>query len=119
MLMRANNVWINTDELRERETGYTYVMPKNVLRRFVGIADLKVRVFGYLYGVTVEGMVREIRCVVVVPQVGSRDGVTIPGQMPESEFLKGLEPMGWIQTCPDDKNFLNVNDAAMHAKFIS
>jgi pre-mRNA-processing factor 8 len=39
--------------------------------------------------------------------------------MPESEFLKGLEPLGWIHTCPEDKNFLGITDAAIHAKFVS
>lgn len=43
-------------------------------------------------------MVKEIRCVVVVPQVGTRESVTIPQQLPDSEYLRGLEPMGWIHT---------------------
>lgn len=57
-------------------------MPKNLLKKFVCISDLKVQIFGYLYGTTVDGIVKEIRSIVLVPQVGSRDNVTIPTQMP-------------------------------------
>ena len=35
-----------------RETGYTYVMPKNLLKKFICIADLRTQVAGYLYGVS-------------------------------------------------------------------
>lgn len=115
--MRTQNIWVNSDDVKDN--GYTYVMPKNLLKKFVCIADLKTQIFGYMYGSTVEGLVREIKCIVIVPQVGNRDIITIPSQTPESEFLKGLEPVGWIHTCPEDKNFLTLPDAAMHAKFIN
>ena len=82
MLMRTNNIWTNSSDIRD--TGYTYIMPKNLLKKFVCIADLKVQIFGYLYGTTVEDTVREIKCIVMVPQVGNRDTVTIPSQIPES-----------------------------------
>ena len=116
MLMRTNNIWTNSENLKE--AGYTYIMPKNLLKKFVCIAVLKVQIFGYLYGTTVDGMVREIKCIVMVPQVGNRDGITIPSQFPESEFLKGLEPIGWIHTSPEEKNALTLTEATMHAKFL-
>jgi pre-mRNA-processing factor 8 len=118
MAMRTQNIWINSEDAKDTG-GCTYIMPKNLLRRFVCISDLKVQIFGYLYGTTVEGLVREIKCIVIVPQVGNRDTFTIPSQIPESEFLKGLEPIGWIHTCPEDKNFLGFIDGASHAKFVS
>jgi len=33
-------------------------MPKNLLKKFVCIADLKIQIFGFLYGITIEGGVR-------------------------------------------------------------
>lgn len=87
MQVRVNNVWVSNDDVKD---GVTYVMPKNLLKRFVAISDLKVQVFAYLYAQNVEGGIKEIKSIVIVPQVGSKDGVTIPNQMPESEFLKGL-----------------------------
>lgn len=56
MLMRTNNIWTNSSDIKD--TGYTYIMPKNLLKKFVCIADLKVQVFGYLFGTTVEDTVR-------------------------------------------------------------
>lgn len=81
MQVRVNNVWVSNDDVKE---GVTYVMPKNLLKRFVAISDLKVQVFAYLYAQNIEGGIKEIKSIVMVPQVGSKDGVTIPSQMPES-----------------------------------
>ncbi len=80
MTMRTSNIWINSDDVKE--SGYTYIMPKNLLKKFVSIADLKVKIFGYMYGTTVDGLVREIRSIVIVPQVSNRDQFTIPTQIP-------------------------------------
>jgi hypothetical protein len=33
-------------------------MPKNLLKKFVSIADLKIQIFGYLYGTTIDGLVK-------------------------------------------------------------
>ena len=116
MQIRVNNVWVSNDDVKE---GYTYVMPKNLLKRFVAISDLKVQIFAYLYGQNIEGGIKEIKAIVIVPQVGSKDGVTVPNQMPESEFLKGLEIVGWIHTSPEDKNYFSLSEAMVHAKFLS
>ena len=106
MGMRVNNVWVSNDDVKDN--GLTYIMPKNLLKRFVCISDLKVQIFGYLYGHVVDNVVKEIKAIVMVPQVGSKDSVTIPNQMPESEFLKGLEIVGWIHTCTEEKNYFSL-----------
>ena len=51
MLMRTNNVWTNSEDIKD--SGFTYIMPKNLLKKFVCISDLKIQVFAYLYGVTI------------------------------------------------------------------
>ena len=33
-------------------SGYTYVMPKNLLKKFICIADLRTQIAGYMYGVS-------------------------------------------------------------------
>lgn len=82
MQMRVNNVWVSNDDIKD--TGMTYILPKNLLKKFVCISDLKTQIFGYLYGVVVDGVVKEIKTIVLVPQVGSKDTITIPNQLPES-----------------------------------
>ena len=70
MLMRTSNVYANTDDIKE--SGFTYIIPKNLLKKFVCISDLKIPIFGFVYGTTVEGTIREIKSIVLVPQVGAR-----------------------------------------------
>ena len=38
--------------------------------------------------------VKEVRCIVIVPQVGNHQSVTLPRRLPEHELLEGLEPLG-------------------------
>ncbi|KAJ8607387.1 hypothetical protein MRB53_040333 [Persea americana] len=40
---RANNIYISSDDIREDVDHHTYIMPKNVLKRFITIADLRVQ----------------------------------------------------------------------------
>ena len=56
-----------------QETGFTYVMPKNILNKFICISDLRTQIMGYLYGFSPPDnpQVKEIRCVVMVPQHGT------------------------------------------------
>jgi pre-mRNA-processing factor 8 len=75
-------------------------MPKNLIKKFIMISDRRSQIAGYLYGVTPEEneMVKEIRCIVMVPQVGDISSITLPNQMPESQYLNDYEPLGWIHT---------------------
>lgn len=40
--LRVNHIYVNSDEISE--TGFTYVMPKNLLKKFICIADLRTQV---------------------------------------------------------------------------
>ena len=40
--LRVNHIYVNSDDIRE--TGFTYVMPKNVLKKFICVADLRTQV---------------------------------------------------------------------------
>lgn len=48
--LRVNHIYVNSEDIKE--AGYTYVLPKNVLKKFICIADLRTQVAGYLYGVS-------------------------------------------------------------------
>jgi pre-mRNA-processing factor 8 len=71
MHLRTHHIYVNSDDLKE--IGYTYVLPKNVLKRFICISDLRTQIAGYMYGVSPSDnpMVKEIRAIVMVPQVGT------------------------------------------------
>jgi len=96
--LRTNHIYVNSDDLQE--SGYTYVLPKNVLKKFICMSDLRIQVAAYMYGVspTDNPFVKEIRALVVVPQIGTYQYATLPNQMPEHTYLKDLEPLGIIHT---------------------
>jgi pre-mRNA-processing factor 8 len=95
---RANNIYINSDDVKEDH--FTYVLPKNVLKRFITIVDLRVQVAGYIYGRSPpdNDQVKEISTIVMVPQVGGTRGVQLPKSLPHHEYLDNLELLGVIHT---------------------
>lgn len=48
--LRTNHIYVSSDDIKE--TGYTYILPKNVLKKFVMISDLRTQIAGYLFGVS-------------------------------------------------------------------
>ena len=103
-----------------RETGYTYVMPKNLLKKFVCVADLRTQVAGYMYGVSPPDnpQVKEIRCVVMPPQWGNHAAVHLPHTLPDHDYLQDLEPLGWMHTQPNESPQMSPQDVASHARML-
>lgn len=121
---RSNNIYISADDIRDAGQ-YTYVMPKNILKKFIMISDLRMQVAGYLYGSSPpdNDQVKEIRCIVMVPQVGSMTTVQLPHQLPQHDYLtkeNGLEPLGWIHTqeANREKPYLTPSDMTTHARLL-
>jgi pre-mRNA-processing factor 8 len=40
--LRVNHIYVNSDDIKE--TGFTYIVPKNLLKKFICIADLRTQV---------------------------------------------------------------------------
>ena len=116
--LRVNHIYVNSEDIKE--TGYTYVVPKNVLKKFITIADLRTQISGYLYGVSPPDNpnVKEIRCVVIPPQWGNHATTYLPTQSPDHEYLRDLEPLGWIHTQPNETPHLSPQDCAKHAQIL-
>jgi pre-mRNA-processing factor 8 len=100
--LRTKHIYVSSEDISEE--GLTYVLPKNILSKFITVADLRTQIAGYLYGVTPpdNDQVREVRCIVLVPQVGNHQSVTLPKKLPDDDMLSGLEPLGWIHTQPNE-----------------
>ncbi|WPH01472.1 Pre-mRNA-processing-splicing factor 8 [Acrodontium crateriforme] len=119
---RANNIYISSEDIREDEEHYTYVMPKNILKRFITISDLRVQVAGYIYGSSPpeNKQIKEIKCIVMVPQVGSTRDIQLPRNLPEHEMLNGLEPLGIIHTSAgNETNYMTAQDVTQHARLMA
>ncbi|KAL2004261.1 hypothetical protein VTN02DRAFT_4776 [Thermoascus thermophilus] len=118
---RANNIYISSDDIRE-DGHYTYIMPKNILKRFITIADLRVQVAGYLYGSSPpdNDQVKEVRTIVMVPQVGNTRDVQLPQQLPQHEYLKNMEPLGVIHTVSgNEPPYMTAMDVTQHARLMN
>merc|ERR1719375_1228614 len=116
--LRTHHIYVNSDDVKD--SGYTYVLPKNVLSKFVTISDLRTQVAGYLYGVSPpdNDRVKEIRCIVLVPQVGNHQQVTLPSKLPDHEYLEDLEPLGWLHTMPNELPQLSSTDIVAHSTIL-
>jgi pre-mRNA-processing factor 8 len=118
---RANNIYINSEDVKE-EGHFTYVMPKNVLKRFITIADLRVQVAGYLYGRSPPDneQVKEIVTIVMIPQVGNTRDVQLPKNLPQHEYLNNLEPLGIIHTVSgNEPPYMQASDVTQHARLMN
>ncbi|KAJ2783590.1 pre-mRNA-splicing factor 8 [Coemansia interrupta] len=117
--LRTKHLYVTSEDIGD--TAHTYVLPKNLLQRFIAIADPRTQIAGYLYGVSPKGndQVKEIHAVVMVPQWGTHMQVHLPDRMPSHEHLRDLEPLGWIHTMPNEMTYLSPQDVTIHARILA
>lgn len=119
--LRTNHIYVSSDDVDE--SGITFVLPKNILKKFICISDLRTQICGYIYGVSPSdsssSSVREIRCIVMPPQHGNHQTVVVPKKIAEHPHLKDMEPLGWIHTQPTESPQLPAQDVVMHSKLLS
>jgi pre-mRNA-processing factor 8 len=79
------------------------------------------QIAGYLYGISPPDnpQVKEIRCIVMAPQWGTHQTVHLPSQLPQHQYLKDMEPLGWIHTQPNELPQLSPQDITTHAKVMA
>lgn len=53
------------------------------------------------------------------PQVGTHQAVKLPPTLPTHEYLKDLEPLGWLHTQPNELPQLSPSDVTAHARLLS
>ncbi len=40
--LRTNHIYVSSEDIRE--TGFTYILPKNILKKFICVSDLRAQV---------------------------------------------------------------------------
>lgn len=50
LYLRTNHIYVSSEDVSD--SGFTYVIPKNILSKFITISDLRTQIAGYLYGVS-------------------------------------------------------------------
>ncbi|KAF5181753.1 Pre-mrna-processing-splicing factor [Thalictrum thalictroides] len=118
LCLRVNHINVNAEDINEM--GFSYILPKNILKKFICIADLRTQIAGYLYGISPPDnpRVKEIRCIAMVPQRGTHQQVHLPLALPKHECLIDLEPLGWIHTQPNELPRLSPQDLTNHAQIL-
>mmetsp|Transcript_13991 Transcript_13991/g.37788 ORF Transcript_13991/g.37788 Transcript_13991/m.37788 type:complete len:2349 (-) Transcript_13991:271-7317(-) len=118
--LRVNHIYVNSDDIRDSQNAFTFVMPKNLLKKFICIADLRTQIAGFMYGVSPPDnpQVKEIRCIIMPPQWGNHQVVHLPNSLPEHDYLSDLEPLGWLHTQPNELPQMAPQDVTMHAKML-
>ena len=116
--LRTNHIYVPPEGITE--SGFTYVLPKNILKKFIVISDLRTQIAGYLFGVSPPDypQVKEIRCIVMPPQWGTHQVVHLPNLIPTHDYLSDLEPLGWIHTQPNELPQLSPQDVTAHSKMM-
>lgn len=112
--LRANHIF-TADNIQD--SNVTYVLPRNLLKKFITTSDLRTQIAGYLYGISPRDapLIKEIRCIVMPPQRGTHQMVHLPNQLPNHKLLDGLEPLGWLHTQPNDTQGLSPQDVVTHS----
>lgn len=118
--LRIRHIYVPPEGMSETAP-FTYVIPKNILRKFVLVSDLRTQVAGIMYGTSPQdnSAVKEIRCIVMPPQAGTHQRVSLPLQMPDHELIEELEPLGWIHTQPSETAQLPPNDIITTARMMA
>ena len=119
---RSSNIYINSEDIREDEDHFTYIMPKNILKRFIIIADLRTQIAGLIYGASPadNSQVKEIHAIAMIPQVGNTRELQLPRELPQHEYLSGLEPLGIIHTyAGNEPSYMTAQDVTQHARLMN
>jgi len=120
--LRTAQIFVTNDDVEEE--AFTYVMPKNLLKKFITISDLRTQIAGFLYGYSPSQNheVKEIRCIIMPPQQGSNIISylpTSPIDHKNNPFLQDMEPLGWIHTQPHEMPGLEPQDVVETSRHIS
>lgn len=119
--LRMKNIYVLSEEFVE-DGSYTYIVPKNLLKKLVQISDVRTQIGGFIYGTSPDDNdeIKEIKAIALVPQLGNSHSIQFPTKIPnhkENVFLKDLQLLGWIHTQSHDLNMLSPVDVTTMATF--
>ena len=121
--LRTQHLYVASDVMTLAGSAdcFTYVLPKNILCKFIISGDLRTQIGAFMYGVSPaeNPQVKEIRAFVFPPQTGTHTGVNLPTSPPDHPSLAGLEPLGWIHTQPAETPQLPHGDAVAHGRLLA
>ncbi|QLQ77845.1 hypothetical protein HG537_0A00920 [Torulaspora globosa] len=116
--LKLNNIYVASNDFIEEKD--VFVVPRNLLKKFVEISDVKIQVAAYIYGCCSpeHPNVKEIRTIALCPQLGNSNSVRIckPPIIEDHPELEGLQLLGWVHTQTQDLKFMTAPEITTHTK---
>ncbi|SCW03879.1 LAFE_0H01046g1_1 [Lachancea fermentati] len=119
LYLRLKNVFIDSEEFVEEKD--VFIFPKNLLKKFVEIADSKAQIAAYVYGKSAgeNQRIKEVRALAVVPQLGNNHNVQLSTIPEENLYLHDLELLGWVHTQTEEMKFMSPAEVTTHSKLFN
>ena len=116
LYLRLKNIYVASEDFVEEKP--IFVLPNNLLKKFIEISDVKIQIGAYLYGKSAEGHsnIKEVKTVALVPQLADSRHIQL-GKNPiaeENSELEGLELLGWMHTQGKDIKFMSAAEVNTH-----
>ncbi|EDR30125.1 pre-mRNA-processing-splicing factor, putative [Entamoeba dispar SAW760] len=111
LLDKMNNLFVENEG-----EGNPIVIPKNIIKGIIQIADTKIEIGGILFGqesIKNKGLM-EVQCCVLVPQYATNKYIVFARHCPQHEELHNMKAIGWIHTCSGEPK-LTVYDAIINS----
>lgn len=105
--LRTKNIYVATNE-----SDVAYVVPTNVIKKFIQISDLRTQIGGLVLGKII-GDVREVQAIAMIPQLGNSHSI----QFPELPKLADYQVLGWIHTQTAETKYLTPVEIDTLCKF--
>lgn len=120
---RTKDIYVTSEDFDDDES-FTYIMPKNLLKKFVQISDTRTQIGGFVYGTSPadNAQIKEVKAIAMVPQLGNSHSIQFPNKIFDKnlhEYLKDLELLGWIHTQNHDLGMLSPVDVTALAGFLN
>jgi len=114
--LRINHIYVQ----HAHDVGITFVMPKNLIKKFIQISDLRTQVGAYIFGVSPPGHdeIKEIRAFVIPPQLGTHNSVSLAA-LQANDYLSSLELLGWVHTTGGSENHFTPQDMVTFSKVMA
>ncbi|CAH6720476.1 pre-mRNA-splicing factor 8 [[Candida] jaroonii] len=115
--LRSKNIFVSDKEEEEEGEEIAYIFPKNLLKKFIQISDLRSQIGGFIFGKSSKNddEIKEIVKIVMVPQLGNTHSIQFPEKYPEID--DNLELLGWIHTQASEFEYLNPIEINTLCKF--
>ncbi|CEP62605.1 U4/U6-U5 snRNP complex subunit PRP8 LALA0_S05e09362g [Lachancea lanzarotensis] len=115
LYMRLRTIYLSSEEFVEEKN--VYILPKNLLKKFVEISDSKAQVGGFIFGSAAgdHKKVKEIKTIVMVPQLGNSHTIQLSQLSEDSLYLQNLELLGWVHSNSEELKYMTAPEVSVHS----